>query len=299
MLAVAMCSCGGRDTLSGSSVIFIGNSMLYYGGIVQQGEQCCADSGMMHRTLAAGGYDVRVVDCTYGGHHLKDFSADGCRWEDKHGPAGGPQKPSSGCAGVGTDLLGGLDLSSFDYVFISEAGNNYESFYDDATVVFERFRSVNPDVRCFYVNHIYSVYKKHDNVLSSLRRLHDEQGVTIINCGQLAYDIYTGAVKVPGGKLGYSDRYTFTNHTEKDTFHPNPLMGWIMTQMCWCALSGRAPMDGSLARECMFAGGSVPYGEYYGRYYTIEAATPFISVMDSRAEMKGIAALIPEYINRY
>lgn len=293
---VVSCS-GGNGIPDGSKIIFIGNSMLFYGGIVQNGNQCHPDSGMMYRSLCVDGIDAEVYDCTYGGHHLKDFTEKGCVWSERHGDPEGPQKPSGGCAGCGTDLLDSLDLASFDYVFISEAGNNYESFHDDAVAVFRRFRSVNPKVRCFYVNHIYSVYKDHQNVLSSLRRLHDEDSVTIVNCGQLAYDIYTGAVKVPGGHIEYEDRYTFTNHTDKDTFHPNPLMGWIMTQMCRYALTGKAPLDASVAKECNYAGGSVSFGDYYEKFYTHPAAVPFTEVMDDRSEMCGIAAILPKYLD--
>lgn len=287
---------------SALKVIVIGNSMLYYGGMVRNGEQRCPDEGMLSAVLKADAPGYEVYDCTYGGHHLQDFSAAGCGWEERHGKAGEPQRAVSGCAGVGTDLLEGLDLASFDCVFISEAGNNFESFYDDALAVFQRFRDVNPGVRCFYVNHIYSVFKNHRNILDNLKKLHDEAGVTIINCGQMAYDIYTGALELPGGRLHFVDRYTFVNHLPKDGHHPNPLMGYIMTQMCRCALTGKSVScrnPKAMMEECRYAGGNAEYSEYYLKYYSEPAALPFTDVVASRRDLRAIERLIPLYINKF
>lgn len=282
------------------NILVCGNSMLYYGGIVQNGSQRSSDQGMLYKMLSSDGVKPKIIDCTYGGHHLKDFTASGCIWAEKHGSDG--KTASGGCAGLGFDLLGGLDLKAFDYIIISEAGNNYSSFYDDAVALFKRVRDVNPAVKMIYVNHIYSVYKGHTNVLDKLKTLHDSLGVTIVNCGQLAYDIYKGNVKVPGGTLSYSDRYTFCNHTESDTYHPNPLMGYIMTQMTVCAIIGKKAEGTdymSFVRDCCYAGGKVSFDEYYSKYYTTPASLPFTAVLGNPTEIKGVQELIPYYINKY
>jgi len=282
------------------TILVCGNSMLYYGGIVQYGAQKYADPGMLSKMLGNGGIEAKVIDCTYGGHHLKDFTEKGCIYDDAHGSDG--KKSSGGCPGLGTDLIGGIDLASVDYCIISEAGNNYSSFYSDAEALFNRVKSANPKVKLVYINHIYSVYKNHSNVLGRLKDLHDNLGVDIVNCGQLGYDIYTGAVKVPGGSLTYSDRYTFCNHKDSDTYHPNPLMGYIMTQMTYCLISGKKAVGtdwNSLLEDCKYAGGSTTLGSYYSTYYTTSAALPFTTVLDNASEMKGIQDLIPKYINRY
>lgn len=275
--------------LNGKQIIVCANSMVYYGGFVQKGEQGLADPGMLSRLLKAKGYDCKVIDCTQGGHHLYDYTASGCKTE------------GSDCI-VGVDLLKGIDLSSFDYVILSESGNNNSNFLSDARAIYKRFTDVNPNVKKVYINHIYSVYKKHTKILDALKTLHDEDGVTIINCGQLGYDIYTGAVKVPGGSLSYSDRYTFCNHKGSDTYHPNPLMGYIMTQMVYSALTGDSADYAdysSLIKGCKFAAGSTSYDSYYSTYYTTPAALPFMNVIDNDAEMKGIQQLIPTYIDKY
>ena len=278
-----------EQSINGKRMIVCANSMVYYGGFVQKGNQGKADPGMFSKLLSAKGYNCEIIDCTQGGHHLYDYTAAGCKTE------------GSDCT-VGVDLLKGLDLASFDYVILSESGNNNANFLADARAVYKRFTDVNPNVKKLYINHIYSVYKKHAKVLDALKTLHDEDGVTIINCGQLGYDIYTGAVKVPGGSLSYSDRYTFCNHKSGDTHHPNPLMGYIMTQMVYSALTGESadyPDYAALIKSCKFAAGSTGYNDYYSAYYTTPAALPFMNVIDNDAEMKGIQQLIPMYIDKY
>lgn len=277
-----------KNPLEGKKLVVIGNSMVYYGGLVQNGSQGGSDNGMMKQLMKAKGVNATVVDCTFGGHHLRDFTAAGCKCDDKS------------C--FGTDHLKSLNFGSFDYVIISEAGNNYSSFYSDAVALYKRFLDVNPKAKLVYINHIYSVYKKHDNVLGNLKKLHDSLGVTIVNVGQLGYDIYTNAVKVPGGVLTYSDRYTFCNHTSSDTYHPNPLMGYMMTQMLYCALTGTTASGteySNLIKNSYFASGNVKYEDYYNKYYTTAAALPFMKVIDNAAEMAGIQQLIPTYVNKY
>lgn len=287
-------------SLEGKKILIAGNSMVYYGGCVINGNQKSSDTGLLYQLIRAYGETATVYDCTFGGHALHDFTEKGCTSSNLHGDSG--TSSSGNCPGVGTELLI-PNLASVDYLFISEAGNNNSAFYTDATAIFNRVKAANPNVKCFYINHIYSVYKGHTSVTSQLKNLHDRDGVTIINCGQLAYDIYTGKLKVPGGSMTYSDRYTFCNHTSSDTHHPNPLMGYIMAQMCYCALTGRDAYYEDYAKmvkgSTYGGGGSVTYGNYYSKYYTTAAAHPFMDVIDNAAEIKGIQQLIPTYIDKY
>lgn len=311
LASLPACSSGIRESelpkehetvnLDGKHFVICGNSMVYYGGLVQFGAQGMLDPGMFYRLLLNHGVrDMEVYDCTFGGHHLCDFGESGCRYSEKHGSSG--TSASGGCPGMGHDLLTGIDFEKTDYAIISEAGNNYPHFFDDAKALFKRFSSVNPGAKLIYINHIYSVYKKHENVLGKLQALHDSLGVTIVNCGQLAYDMYTGKVKVPGGAKQYSDRFTFCNHTDSDTYHPNPLMGYIMTQMLYCAITGETASGEdykSLVENSRYSGGRVSYQDYYAKYYSVPATLPFMEIIEDADEMKGIQELIPMYINRY
>lgn len=290
----AATSCGnlnentGGVGIKGKKYLVIANSMVYYGGFVQYGQTGIPDDGMFYRLLKANGMTGTVIDCTQGGHYLSDYLGT-CHTCDGKGK---------------TDVnhLEGLDFGSFDYVILSEAGSNTKTFLSDARALYKKVTDANPKAKKIYINHVYSVYKKHSIILDNLRILHEEDGVTIVNCGQLAYDLYTGRVKVPGGSLEYSDRYTFCNHTSSDTYHPNPLMGYIMAQMTFCALTGKDASYAdyqNLIKGCKYASGNTPYEDYYSKYYTEAAALPFMDVIDNAAEMKGIQKLIPQYINKY
>lgn len=276
-------------TLSGKNFIVCANSMVYYGGLVEYGSQSREDTGMFYQMLKDYGFtDYKVIDCTYGNHSLSDYTEAGCKTAHKD------------CPGVGVDLLKDIDLKSIDYVIISEAGNDNSNFYSDAMTLYGRFTSVNPNVKLVYINHIYSVYKGHTNILTQLEKLH-KAGVTIVNCGQLAYDIYTGAVAVPGGSVKYKDRYTFCNHNGSDTHHPNPLMGYIMTQMLYVAVSGDNAADpdwNNLIKKCKYSSSPIPYNDYYSTYYPTPAEVPYMTVIDNAAEMNGIQQLIPQYIDK-
>ena len=289
----AAASCGVQKnsaTLGGKKCMVIGNSMLYYGGFVQNGEQGNDDPGLLKKLLVEHHGNAYVVDCTHGGHCLCDYSVKGCMRKGKS------------CTGV--DHLANVQfpLGNYDYLFISEAGSNNRNFLSDALTVIGRFKEQNPNIKCFYINHIYSVFKNHDNILGNLKTLHEEYGVDIINCGQLAYDIYSGAVKIPGGRLSFSDKFTFVNHCKGDSHHPNPLMGYIMAQMVYCALSGEGAEGEdymALLESSLYASGSISLDEYTAKYYTEPAALPFLDVLGSEADMKGIQQLIPMYINKF
>lgn len=272
--------------LKGKRYLVIANSMVYYGGFVQYGSQGGEDIGMFNKILKAHDMEGTVIDCTYGNHRLTDYLEAGCNTTTSHG-----------------DHLSKIDLKSIDYVILCAEGSNPSSFLKTCRALYKRVTDVNPNAAKVYINHVYSVFNKHSNILGNLKTLHEEDGVTIVNCGQLAYDIYTGAVKVPGGSKVYKDRYTFVNHTSSDTHHPNPLMGYIMTQMTFCALTGETPYYSdylNLIKSCKYSStGSLAYDSYYSKFYTTPAALPFMEVLNDPAEMAGIQQMIPLYINKY
>lgn len=272
--------------LKGKRYLVLANSMVYYGGFVQYGSQGGEDIGMFNKILKAHDMEGTVIDCTYGNHRLTDYLEAGCNTTTSHG-----------------DHLSKIDLKSIDYVILCAEGSNPSSFLKTCRALYKRVTDVNPNAAKVYINHVYSVFNKHSNILGNLKTLHEEDGVTIVNCGQLAYDIYTGAVKVPGGSKVYKDRYTFVNHTSSDTHHPNPLMGYIMTQMTFCALTGETPYYAdylNLIKSCKYSStGSLAYDSYYSKFYTTPAALPFMEVLNDPAEMAGIQQMIPLYINKY
>ena len=268
-----------KSVLDGKKVIFIGNSMIYYGGVVTKGNYRSTDTGLFYQICRANGDKTTVIDCTYGSHHLYDY-ADKCK--------------TDGCdVGVGGDLLQGLDLSTFDYVFMSESGNNNSNFVRDVKNVMARFK--NPDTVFVYMCHTYSYDKGHTKVTGKLAEL-QSMGVIIADWGHLCYDLYTGRVKNPTAKLKYV-KDTFVNHTSSDSHHPNPLAGYIAAQTCYCAVTGKSAV-GQKYDACdniKYGPGTVSFSAYTDKYYT-SGDSNFVQVFMSPDDMAGIQTLIDKYV---
>ena len=271
-----------KSVLDGKKVIFIGNSMIYYGGVVTKGSPRSRDPGWFYRICRANGDETTVIDCTYGNHHLYDFAGK-CK--------------TSGCdVGVGGDLLAGLDLASFDYVFMSESGNNNSNFVSDVRNVMKRF--TNPETKFVYMCHTYSYDKGHSNITSSLRTL-QKLGVIIADWGHICFDLYMGIRKNPGATVQYV-KNTFVNNVSGDSHHPNPLAGYIAAQTCYCAVTGRSAVGQSYADRKLigYGSGSVSYSSYTSKYYT-SGNSNFTQVFDSPGDMEGIQGLIDEYVAKW
>ncbi|MCQ2426989.1 MAG: hypothetical protein MJ137_01130 [Clostridia bacterium] len=272
-----------KASLDGKNVMFIGNSMIYYGGAVTKGGYRGTDSGWFKNICTANGMNTTVIDCTYGSHHLYDFSASGCK--------------TSGCdVGVGGDLLKGIDLNKIDVVFMSESGDNNSGFVNDVKNVMKRFE--NPNTVFVYMAHTYTYTKNHTNIINNLQKLKDE-GVIIVDWGHVCYDIYSGKVKVPGGTMSYS-KNTFVNNCSGDSHHPNPLAGYIAAQMCFSAVTGKSavgqPYD--MRTKINYGSGSVSYSAYSKSYYT-SGTSNFAEVFESEADMNGIQQLMDSYLERW
>lgn len=266
-------------SLNGKRVAFIGNSLIYYGGVVDPVDPLRPNFGMFYQVCRAAGDEVTVYNCTYGGHHLYDFTEDGCRRGDAHN---------------GADILAGLDFSSIDVVFFSESGDNNPNFLADARRVMARFP--NPATKFVYLCHSYSYFRRHLHVtdgLCALARL----GVGIVDWGRLVYDVAEGRIRLPGMKLPYSAA-TFINAIERDYHHPNPLAGYLASLMCYAAATGRsvAGADDSFCRSMRFGGGAVGFDEYAERYYAPAARTNFREVFASPDEMNALRTLCDRYV---
>ena len=270
-------------SVDGKKAIFIGNSFIYYGGVVTKGSPRGVDNAWVYQIAKANNEKLTVYDCTYGGHRLEDFTPKGCK--------------TSGCdVGIGGDLLKGLDLSTFDYVFMSEAGENNSSIIADVKAIMERF--TNPNTIFFYMCHTYSYTKTHTNITSNLSTL-NKMGVYVIDWGHLCYDVYQHITKVPGGTITYS-KNTFVNSTKDDGHHPNPLAGYICSQMVYCALTGKSAVgqDYSMKEKINYGGGSATYANYNTKYYT-SGTSNFKDVFASEADMNGLQQLMDKYLEKW
>lgn len=272
-------------SINGMKVVFIGNSMIYYGGVVTKGNMQGKDYGWFYEIAKANGDDVTVYDCTYGDHTIKDFTEAGCQ-----------RKVNGNSDGHG-DLLGKIDLSDVDLVFFSEAGQDNSNLVTHMKSVMKRF--TKPGVRFFYLAHTYSYTKNHKKLLNKLPEL-QKAGVTIVDWGHICYDIYSGKVAVPGGTLTYT-KNSFVNKVSKDEHHPNPLAGYIQAQAAYCAATGRSAVGQkySMRTKLKYGDGSVSYADYPNKYYTDPSSTNFTKVFESESEMLGIQKLIDEYNKKW
>ena len=271
--------------LDGSCALFLGNSFVYYGGCVEKGDYRRPDDGMFHRICEANGERVTVYDCTYGRHHLRDFTTAGCRI---------PRCADRGCGGPGSDLLRGVDLRAVDLVFFSESGDDNPDFLADCRAVMQRFTEANPDVRFFCLVHPYSYLKRHTRLTEALPAL-EAEGVTIVDWGRLVCDLIDDAASRPAAAWRYS-RTSFIKH-KGDTHHPNPLAGYLTAQMCYCAASGRSAVGQPYACcsqvRCNDASG---FDAFVERHYESPADTDFREIFASPAAMAELQRLMDDYL---
>lgn len=272
-------------SLDGSCALFIGNSFVYYGGCVEKGDCRRPDTGMFHRICRANGERVTVYDCTYGRHHLRDFTAAGCRI---------PRCADRGCGGTGSDLLRGVDLRRVDLVFFSESGDDNPDFLADCRAVMRRFTEVNPDVRFFYLVHPYSYLKHHTHLTNALPAL-EAEGVTIVDWGRLVCDLIADTTARPAAAWRYS-RTSFIKN-KGDSHHPNPLSGYLTAQMCYCAASGRSAVGQSCACcEQVRCNDATGFDDFVEKHYAAPSDTDFREIFASPAAMTELQRLMDDYL---
>ena len=270
-------------SLDGKKVLFIGNSFIYYGGVVEHGGQKKTDSGWFYEICKANGENVKVYDCTYGAHHLYDFTSKGCK---------------SGSCHKGKDLLAGVPLSSIDYVFISESGNNNSNFVRDVKAIMKRFPS---KTKFFYMSHSYTYSKNHTKITKNLSTL-EKLGVGIIEWGKLVDDVIDGRTKVPGATVKYK-KNTFVKN-KGDTYHPNPLAGYIAAQMAYCAVTGRSavgqmPDVYKIGNTIKYGKGAVGYSAFISKHYKSSSNTNFKTVLKSKSDIEGLQELMDKYLGKW
>lgn len=272
------------ESLDGKKVAFIGNSFLYYGGCVELGNQRSADKGIFWQICNSNGENVTVYDFTYGGHRLRDFTEAG----DKTGGSGSP--------GIGKDLLAGVDLSTIDIVFISEAGENNSNFVSDVKNIMKRF--TKPGVQFVYVTHSYTYLKNHGNIINALPTLR-KLGVTVADWGRLVYDLIRRTVKVENSSFVYTQTTFIKN--KGDTHHPNPLAGYITAQMCYSVVTGKSAVgqEYSFCRDRAFGGNTSGFDGYIAKHYNAPGNTNFVKIFESPTEMAGLQKLMDEYVEQY
>lgn len=259
------------ESLDGKKVMFLGNSFVFYGGCVVTGSQQSTDAGWFYQICKENGEKCTVYDYTYGGKDL---------------------------AYIYANYLKGHTYTGFDYVIFSDSGSNHS---DTWLVMQNIMKCFTGTPQMVYMNHSFTVYKNHSNLLS-LVSVMQKNGVLISNWGQLVYDMDKKQITAPGMSMKYNKNSFIKNNG--DTYHPNPLSGYITAQMTYCLITGKSavgqmPNLYTIGNKMKYSSGAVGYDAFISKHYTSANASNFKNVMSSATEMKGIQQLIDKYIEMY
>ena len=281
--------------MKNKKAIFIGNSFIYWGGCVtflnnyETNEPIRAaggDKGYFNEVCKANGIEMDVYNYTYGGQNLKWIYENKLQNKDK------------------------AFLESIDYVFISEAGENNAdiiSIVDKITALFTKAEEV------VYLAHANNFSSNHTAIINALPKF-AQNGIKVVAWGDLVTDIYNGETAVPGATLKYNKNSFIKNSSgtipqhaavtsiknEGDSFHQNPLSGYITAQMCFSAITGTTCVgqkysfcwDKTIAPQYDFQ-------NFIECHYNNGQTTNFVEIFNSSADMLGLQKLMDVYMNKY
>ena len=281
--------------ITNKKAIFIGNSFVYWGGCVTyitndtENEPIRAaggDKGYFNEICKANGVNMDVYNYTYGAHSLDQIYEKTLKNLDKS------------------------FLESIDYVFISEAGQNESTFMADFDKVAALFTNAQEIV---YLAHEDTFRSNATHIINALPKL-AQKGVKIVAWGDLVRDIYTGEVTVPGATLQYNKNSFVKNSSgdmpenavvtsisgKGDSYHQNPLSGYITAQMCFSAISGSL-CEGQKYDFCWdkTIAPQYDFDNFVECQYNNGETTNFVEIFNSPADMLGIQKLMDEYMAKY
>ena len=216
--------------LDGKKVIFIGNSMIYYGQCVEDKSRILEqqprenDRGYFYQICASHGVDVSVTNWTFGGHQLADIFSDRCPYCIKKD------------RGI-YHHMSFLRERYYDYVIVSEGSRGYNDFVERIDEIIDTFRAVNPNVKFVYLCHLRQHMLNQTDVLHNLEAI-SQKGVIIADWGKVLFDILNDK-KVPGGSEEYYQNSFIISQSEKDGHHQNLLAGYITALTAYCVITGK------------------------------------------------------------
>jgi len=276
-------------SLDGKKVIFIGNSFTYYGKCVLEKTQSkltqaerIHDRGYFYQICKNNGMEVDVTNWTWGGHSLTDTFGGSCAAD-------------RGCDGV--DHASYLTDRYYDYVVIQEGSGSDEA----ATLaivenIMALFREANPAVKFVYIVH-HRMHMKQTNMLA-LAPQFAEQGLIVVDWGELVSDLISGETVVEGSSFVYDQNTFIVSKSASDGYHENMLSGYITAMMTFCTLTG-IKAEGQDYRFAYDTAVSSAFdaGSYKDTYYSYgNTTTHFSSVLSSEYDMRAIQRLMDEYI---
>ena len=283
------------SVIDNKKAIFIGNSFIYWGGCVsyikndaefEELRAAGGDTGYFNEICKANGVSVDVYNYTYGGKDLTWTYENILKNKDKE------------------------FFDSFDYVFISEAGQNSSSF----VATFEKIAGLFPNAEeIVYLAHENTFRSNATHIINALPEL-SAKGYKIVAWGALVSDVYNGNVSVPGATLQYnrnsfvknstgempSNAYVTSLNNQGDSHHQNPLAGYITAQMCFSAITGSL-CEGQAYEFCWDKTIAPQYDlqNFLECQYNNGQTSNFIEIFKSPEDMKGLQILMDKYMTKY
>ena len=285
------------SSLDGKKIIFIGNSFVYYGQTVLEcdwsvnsQESRKNDKGYFYQLCKANGENVSVTNWTFGSHSLVNFCQHPCA--------------NKNCTPYGSDHLGHLTDSYYDYVIISggrKSSTTEEDFLGSMETLMDFFKQANPNVKFAYLccsgSHNISVDPSLPvNVLNNLKTI-EKWGVTVVDWGKLIADIINGETEVPDATQIYEKSSFIVSNSKKDGYHPNQLTGYITSLMTYCAITGKTAVGQPYGFCCDASVNSVfDSNVYISEHYVYSPKTNYPEIFSSASDMTGLQTLIDKYL---
>lgn len=278
------------STLNNKKVIFIGDSFIFYGGVVNrigcetlEYDARTCDEGLFYKLCKSKGDNVSVVNWTFGGHGLRSIFADECPlMKDCHGKS----------------HMSYLEDKYYDYVIVSggRRENCNKTFFEDINKVYTFFKEANPNVKFVYLvssgAHNVSVEPTFaKTILNGLKEI-EKLGFIIVDWGSLIKDIIFGVHK-PTTNTEYNKNTFVVARTERDGFHPNILAGYISALMTYSAITESSAI-GSVFDFCDTLPSSIK--EYRELYYQNGETTNFPEILNSSEDMLWLQESIDKYL---
>ena len=256
-------------SLDGKNILFAGNSFVYYGYCIIEGNQKSLDYGYLYEICKANGDNVNIYDYVWGGKDLAWIYENHLSLADKE------------------------FLNSIDIVFLSEAGNNNADLVGDV----EKIKALFPSTtEVYYMSHAYVHQANTTNILSSLPTL-VERGIPVGDWGAIAYDVWTGKVTFPESELSYNKETFIKNNG--DQYHQNMLSGYLTAQMAYCLATGTSAVGQDYSFCCNTSvNPKFDVEAYISNHYT-PGSTNMDKVFASPYDMLELQKLIDAYIDKY
>lgn len=267
---------GNENMLDGKKIIFIGDSFIYYGGVVLNGSPSrYHDEGYFYELCRANGADVSVTNWTYGG---------------------------KGISYIYNNYLEELEDPYYDYVVFS-GGRNSSSKAQDYFDVLEKymtfFRDANPYVEFLYLvssgAHNISVAESFPiEILNSLAAF-EEMGITIVDWGKMVADIIRGTAPLAQTENTLNKNTFIVHQSDADGYHPNQLTGYLTALMTYIAITGESAVGQSYDfwNDTSLDGRFSP-DRFIETYYK-KGETNYPAVFSSARDMHALQTLVDTY----